>query len=189
MSELDVSILKQVLAYDKETGVLTWRTRPATLFDDTGKVSAGGKASRWNKRFAGKPALTYKTNYGYLTGHIMRRLYMAHRAAWAIHYGEWPDGQIDHINHNRTDNRIANMRVVSHAENAKNQKLRASNTSGVCGVSYNQKTQRWRARITADGRERTLGYFASFSEAVEARKASERECGFHANHGTPTPKP
>lgn len=136
---------------------------------------------RWNKRFAGKPALNNKTNAGHLGGYLLNRQVCAHRIIWTMLTGEQPNGVIDHINGDPSDNRRRNLRCVSHAVNLRNQKMRSTNTSGAMGVR--RENNRWSARITANGVERHLGTFDEKSDAIAARKAAERMHGFHQNHG------
>src|SRR3546814_1788886 len=82
----------------------------------------------FNNKHAGKPALVAPSRAGHLCGHVKGIPLLAHRVAWAIHYGEWPNGQIDHINGDPSDNRIANLRDVSALENARNAKLDRKST-------------------------------------------------------------
>jgi hypothetical protein len=105
--------------------------------------------------------------------------------AFAIYYGRWPDGQLDHINGDRRDNRIANLREVSNAENSRNAGRRRDNTSGVVGVSStSSRLNPWRAYIKIGDRVRHLGRFPSIKTAADARRAAERQHGYHENHGT-----
>lgn len=179
MSQISIETLRALLDYNPETGDLTWKPRPVSMF------KAPRDAAAWNARYAGRPALTTINGCGYLTGGIFDRQRLAHRVAWAICHGEWPVDQIDHQNGDRTDNRISNLRVVSHSENGRNQKRPRTNTSGVIGVSWSLSAGKWRALITADGARKHLGYFADFYAAVAARKAAEAEHGFHPHHGRP----
>jgi hypothetical protein len=164
-----------LMRYDPETGKLYWLERPRVFF------KSDKDHKRWNTRYAGNEAFSPNNN-GYLDGMIFRRMYRAHQVAWALHYGEWPKDQIDHINGDRSDNRITNLRVVSRSENCRNTKLRSNSKTGVLGV-YRHK-HRWRATIY-DGGSRHIGLFDTFEDAVAARKAAERELGYHPNHGRP----
>ena len=109
--------------------------------------------------------------------------YSVHRTIWLLHYGSPPSGQIDHINHDRLDNRIENMRDVTNQENQRNRKVGIANKSGVIGVSWHSRDMTWGARITVDGVVRRLGSFGGFFDAVCARKSAELRAGFHENHG------
>lgn len=112
---------------------------------------------------------------------------MAHRAAWAHYYGEWPELTLDHINGVRNDNRIENLRVAGNSINAKNLKMHRRNTTGATGVYRVRRSSRWLAQITADKKYIYLGRFDTFEEAVAARREAEAKYGFTARHGLPQP--
>lgn len=169
----DINMLRRLMSYDPETGQITWRERTVT---DCPKEK---ERKRWNGRYAGREAFRIVPS-GYRVGMIFRSMYRAHRVAWAMHYGVWPTGEIDHINGNRADNRIANLRDVSKAENIRNQKVRRNNRTGAIGV-YPLRNK-WRATIYR-GKCIHLGMFATFDKALAARKQAERDLGFHENHG------
>lgn len=171
---IDVAYLRECFSYDTETGVITWRERPRHHFgsDHTCRV--------WNTKNAGRE-LTHNSN-GYVLVAINRRLHKSHRVAWAIATGEWPDGQIDHINGVRNDNRLCNLRVVSNLINSMNRGRKKNNTSGVTGVYWSKQAKKWQAYINV-GRRQHLGYYDEISAAAAARKAAERRLGFHENHG------
>ena len=177
--DLSPEFLRNLLAYDPDTGGLTWLPRDAEMVA-SGKPS---EAIRWNSRYAGRPAFTALMNGGYLCGAVYKISLQAHVAAWVIHTGQWPDGEIDHINGDRRDNRISNLRCVSPAENKRNRALSASSTSGVMGVSYNARDSRWAAYIGAEGKLINLGTFRRKDDAIAARQAAVAEYGFHKNHG------
>lgn len=155
--------LRKVLAYDPETGVLTRVVaRGGTKAGDTtGCVNASG----------------------YLVVQFCGRLLYAHRIAWALHFGKWPPGKIDHKNGRRADNRIENLRAVTDGENARNMAMPKINTSGRIGVKWHKAGKKWQAAIHHAGRHIHLGLFAGFDEACAARAAAEQQYGFHPNHG------
>lgn len=166
--------LARLVAYDAETGLLTWIPRPEHLF-------ASRRAySTWNKRFAGKPALAAIKGRGYLHGFIWRKAYSAHRVAWALHYGEWPH-VIDHINGNASDNRIVNLRSVTQSINSRNKRLQSNSPTEHFGVR--RMNSRWQARIKVRGKLTHIGTFDTYGEAVAARITKETELGFGPNHG------
>ncbi len=146
--------LRSILHYNPLTGVFTRRE------------SAGG-------RLAGSVAGSLNS-HGYLQINVLKRLYKAHRLAWLYVYGTWPKNQIDHINRNRSDNRIANLRDVTHQQNMCNAGTYNTNTSGRAGVYWDKRDSRWRACIVNKGRPIRLGTFDSFDEAVAARVAAEK---------------
>jgi hypothetical protein len=176
-------LLRQLLDYDADIGALTWRYRTQAL---------AANFRSWNKQYAGKradkrPCSGTALKKGYLRVLIYDHPYQAHRVAWAVANGVWPDGQIDHINGCGADNRLCNLRVVNDRENRRNTALHGRNKSGVSGVRrrMDRKSERWVARIYVDGKTISLGTFPSFAEAVTARKAAESQYGFHQNHGRP----
>lgn len=103
------------------------------------------------------------------------RLFQAHRLAWAIAHGKWPEDLIDHINGDRSDNRLSNLRDVSARVNLQNErKARKNSRSGLLGASWSKVTKRWAARIHYDGKHRHLGYFDTPQEAHAAYLAAKR---------------
>lgn len=176
-----VELLRQLLSYDPATGVLTWRERTPDMFTKSGDFAVLHCQS-WNARFAHKVAGS-PVNNGYLTVNIGGSLFTAHRLGWTIHHGSPPTDQVDHINGDKADNRIANLRDVTASDNSRNQKMRATNTTGVMGVNWHPARRCWVSNIYADGRRWHLGYFRTFDEAVTARKDAELKHGFHPTHG------
>ena len=170
MKKITLEELNSRILYNPVNGTFTW------LFYEPYKL-------RWNQRLAGKPALCAPHSQGYLFGTVANCKLFAHRAAWAMHYGFWPDGEIDHINHNKTDNRISNLRSVNTATNAMNKPKSKRNTSGVTGVFKHTQTGRWQAQIRSNRKSIHLGSFDVLEDAVLARKTAEENYGFHKNHG------
>jgi hypothetical protein len=82
---------------------------------------------------------------------------------------------IDHINRNKLDNRRENLRLVSKSDNAFNSKTRSDNTSGHCGVSWEEKRKKWVARICINGKVKQIGRFETIEDAIFARKREEYE--------------
>jgi hypothetical protein len=160
--------VRQLLAYDPDTGLFTWRPRGLGY---------------WDTRYAGKPALTTVCKDGYQTGVISSKRFYAHRVAIAHVTGAWPEGEVDHVNHDRLDNRIANLRVVDRTGNRRNLGTLVTNQSGVCGVHWAQHISKWVAQIGVDGGRVYLGAFDDLEEASAIRKQAELKYGFHPNHG------
>ncbi len=160
--------LRKLLRYEPETGKLFWRPRGKPKFDS---------------RFEGKEAFTAGNGAGYRHGSIHNRRYLAHRVIFAIQSGEWPPHDIDHINGDRGDNRWLNLRAVNRRANSRNQRRRRTNTSGLMGVGWFKPISKWRAYITIDSKHVGLGYFEHKFDAILARLISERDLGFHTNHG------
>lgn len=164
--------------YDARTGALIWKYRPLHHFKDA------SYQLRWNKRCAGRAAGSVSGLSPYIRVNVSRTFYLAHRIVWLHVNGHWPSGQIDHINGVKTDNRLANLRQVNRLENARNAALPCTNTSGVVGVSYDNRDDLWHAYIgVGDGSRKSLGYFKTKAEAAAARLAGERLLGYHKNHG------
>jgi len=179
MTEQDlpsVETLRKLLRYEPETGNLFWRFRDVSFF------KTEGECKRWHNRYGGKPAGGIRGG-GYVDVKIFDRHLSAHRVAWAIHHNTWPTDQIDHINGERADNRIVNLRDATNQENNKNRKLPCNNTSGVMGVSWNKQKAKWVAHIRVDGKTIHLGYFDTIEDAAAARAKAEIEHDFHENHG------
>lgn len=174
-------LLRKLLRYEPETGKLFWRERTPDMFED-GEQGAEWACNRWNSRYSGKEAFATIDGRGYKQGSIFGRNYRAHRVIWAMVYGEWAE-EIDHIHGVKDDNRISELRAVTHVQNGRNKKRPSTNTSGVVGVRWNKRRQKWHARITVGGNQNHLGLFTDFDEAVAARKVAEVKYGFHENHG------
>ena len=173
---ISVAELAEIIDYDPQSGLLTWRERPEHHF------AIRRLWLTWNTRYAGTPALNYLESTGYRAGNLNGRKAYAHRVALALTNGAWPDS-VDHINGDKSDNRAENLRDVSHAENMRNAKRRVDNRSGVCGVFWNGRDHKWEARIKADGRVIRIGQYGSLEGAANARLQAEQAYGFHENHG------
>jgi hypothetical protein len=169
--------LRVLLSYNPEDGKLYWKERPASMFRDDGAASAQTRCAIWNARFAGMPAFTADKGDGRRAGNIFGRTYLAHRVAWAVFYGAWPLGEIDHINGNTADNRIDNLRDVSRTVNSRNMPRRADNKSGATGVCRHQS--KWMVRLG----NKYVGVYGTFEEALAARKTAEAAADYHNNHG------
>jgi hypothetical protein len=173
---LTVDDLHLLLDADFEAGTLTWKPRSREFFksDRSYKI--------FHVRFCGKEALNAKHPDGYKNGGILGKAYLTHRVLLAMKLGYWPE-YVDHINGNRADNRIVNLRPATRVQNARNQARPFHNTSGCIGVSWNNRDQRWTAYITLNRKRKALGNFKTFEEAVECRKSNEAIYDFHPNHG------
>ncbi len=134
------------------------------------------------KRWLGKPAGTLRG--GYLCLNNSGKAYKVHRIIWLMVHGDWPVGDIDHINGIKDDNRLCNLRDVSRAENMRNKSRGKTNETGVTGVQRRRGTS-YRAFIQVNRKMLYLYNGPSFNDAVEARKAGEKKFDFHENHGRP----
>ena len=146
---------QDLLHYEPDTGILRWAVDVPYSRRKKGMVAGG------------------ITNKGYIHIRVKGTKLLAHRIAWFLTYGVVPD-HIDHINGDKTDNRLANLRSCTAAENAGNtRRLRGDNTSGCRGVSWFKPNQKWGATIQHKRVSRFLGLFDTFEEAVDARRQAE----------------
>lgn len=174
-----IEYLRQCLAYDAATGRLTWRTRPVGHFRRRDRWLA------WNATHAGKPAGHTRRRDGRRRVRIGEFNTYASRAAWALHYGEWPPSLIDHRDRDETNDAISNLRLAIPAENCRNSETRRHNTLGVKGVRKGHRSAGYTARIRVDGKEINLGTFPTIDQASAAYcAAADRYHGAFACHGT-----
>lgn len=165
LEQLTQEELKKILHYNPETGVFTFTKN-------------------------GKQAGTRRINSGktYIIITIRSKKYRAHRLAFLYMTGSMPADLVDHINGDGVDNRWCNLREVDAVNNNRNMRLRDDNTSGVTGVHWNKKDQRWQVSIKTDKHSRGyIGQFKTLIDAVAARYRVEIEHGFHPNHGQVRP--
>jgi hypothetical protein len=158
-NDLTADFVRSILDYDSETGILTWKYRENAKPD-------------WNTRYAGKKTGSIN-GQGYQIITINRSQYYAHRLAWLIQTGEWPQFEIDHEDGNPANNKWSNLRDATHQENGCNLKIDIQNTSGVAGVRWNKSRQRWQTYIGVNRKLLYLGLFESFEDAVAARQTAE----------------
>lgn len=150
MSKIEaMKLARDMLAYDAESGFLTWENPP-----------------KFNSNLLSTRAGCVWTD-GYRYIRIKREPLLEHRVAWFIQYGEEPD-QLDHINTIRDDNRLCNLRIASITENNRNKGRQANNTSGYKGVTHHKASGKYQAKICADKKTVSLGYFDSALEAHQA---------------------
>lgn len=169
-SDVTPEVFKRLLKYDPKTGKLFWKKRGVPQFDT---------------RYAGKQAFLTNCN-GYMHGNVCGHCFGASRVAWAIATGEMPKGEIDHINGNRADNRLHNLRDVTCTENRHNKAANKNNKSGVGGVAWITQSLKWRAYITVNKKNIILGHFSKKGDAVKARLDAQKQHGFTDRHGLPS---
>lgn len=152
---MDQQRLRELLDYDAETGVFTWR-------ESRGGSQSGGAAGFMNPK-------------GYVRICISGKRYAAHRLAWLYVNGEWPSGEVDHLNGVRNDNRIANLRDATTSINQQNQRQARTNnrSSGLLGVT--RKRSKWQAQIETNGRNVFLGCYSTKEDAHLAYLKAKRE--------------
>lgn len=152
MKELSHQRLCELLTYDPETGLFTWR----------------------RGALAGQPAGS-RTSDGYLRIGVDRARYKAHRLAWFYYHQSWPLHEIDHVDGIRTNNAISNLRDIRHSSNAQNKrKAQANNATGLLGVYFSRKERKYRSRILVNGKRQCLGFFASPEAAHAAYLKAKR---------------
>lgn len=180
--EYDMDMLRiyclECFEYKPDTGSFKWKERPLNHFKR--KCDWVG----FNTAHAGKDAGSVG-NKGYMGVGLLRKRMQVHRLVWLMFYGEMPD-LIDHINGDRKDQRISNLRNVNVTANNRNRagvKHRPDGSNGVYWCVYHKK---YRARLKANGRDLHIGYFDTIEEARTARKQAEISSGFHPNHGRPS---
>ena len=170
-------LLAQRVSYDPETGVFTWlMTKGETR-----------KERFLNTKFGGKRAGTSSTDgYRSITFQLHGRpqSLREHRLAWFIHFGRLPEADIDHINGNPSDNRIANLRDVPRTINSRNQKRRSDSPSGVTGVRKRRDRPSWRGLVVVDGRTLYVGSFSDKAQAEAAVREFRSKHGFTDRHGS-----
>lgn len=155
MGAVDSSRVREVLNYEPETGLFTWRV------------------SNSNRRLAGSAA--GRVAKGYVGICIDGRLYQAHRLAWLYVHGEWPPSALDHVNGVPNDNRISNLRLADASQNGLNRGAQSNNKSGFKGVSWSRVAKKWMAEIVVRGRHYHLGYHDDPARAAAAyREAVDR---------------
>jgi hypothetical protein len=147
-----IEALRENLRYDPETGQLWWKVR---------------EKGRRLARPAGAP-----NGNGYRRVCVRGVRVLVHRAVWALHHGAWPEREIDHIDGNRLNNRLENLRDVSAAYNHHNVRAERPNKSGVRGVYL--RRHRFQAMIRVDGRAVCLGSYATVEEASAAYWTAKR---------------
>jgi hypothetical protein len=154
-NDLTAEYVRSILDYDPETG----------LFRHKYRVYA---APGWNTKYAGQHAGCFSKAQHYIILVINARHYLAHRIAWLHVTGKWPDKEIDHINSDRSDNRLVNLRIATPQENLWNQPKKPTNASGFKGVSFFKRDGSWKAQIRWGGKQRHIGYYLTPEEAHEA---------------------
>jgi hypothetical protein len=142
-------LVKALFSYSSETGIFTR------------KLTTGQKAQKGSIAGSLQPS-------GYILLEINGNTYRAHRVAWLYMYGEFPDRAIDHIDRDRANNSIANLRLATAQENIRNSGLRTDNSTGYRGVSLDKRSGRYRAYIYLDGKQKSLGYHSTAEDAAAA---------------------
>jgi hypothetical protein len=149
-SLLTAEKVKSLLHYDPNTGDFTWLCDPHT--GPRRKGSIAGVIG----------------NFGYRLIKISQKRYLAHRLAWLMVHGSWPEFDVDHINGDRGDNRIENLRAATRAENCANRRLESFGVSGAKGVFWNKKLEKWQVGLKKGKLRKHVGLFSDLNEAKAA---------------------
>lgn len=156
METLTQDIVQRLLDYDPATGEFRWKLKRRGI--STGKV------------------LGTDNGFGYLRITVCGRSYYAHRLAWLYVHGYMPKQEIDHINGNKGDNRISNLREASPLQNAQNKRKAMSNSkSGHLGISWHERAGKWQVHICTCKKRKYLGIYDDIEEAKAAYAAAKKE--------------
>ena len=175
--EISYDKVRELFDYDSKSGELIWKERSI----EQCKTKRG--CTVWNKKYAGKPAGAV-TEFGYKRINIKGSHYRAHRVVWMWHKGEWPKHQIDHINGNRMDNRIENLRDVEPKYNSYNMN-KVRGVVPLKGVWFVKRDGTFQAGIRKEGKLHHLGIYSTAEEAHAAYCVKAKELfGEYANFGS-----
>lgn len=173
-------LLLKLLRYEPETGDLFWRARDS---DTQSAVGVAWPVDNWNAKFAGSRAFNSVSATGYLCGRMPGDgWFSAHRIVWKMIHGVDPR-VIDHIDGDRANNRIVNLRSVTAAENSKNLHVAHSTSRVGYGARSQHGGTRFGAFIKIEGKDRWLGSYRTREEALEVSKRAQIAAGYHQNHG------
>ena len=164
------------MTYDEVKKYFTYDPKQGLLIAHSRRGVEGGKPAGW---------VNHLTNRRYIC--FNRKFYLHSRLVYLYHNGYMPNGVIDHINGNPSDDRIENLRDVTYSINQRNMKLHKGNKSGFMGVWFNKDRHKWEAYINVNGKRKRLYYGKSKAKAIVIRKAAESLYGFHKNHGRIAP--
>lgn len=145
--KIELTYLRSVISYDEKTGKVFWKKLTSP------RIKIGNEAGS-----------KYANGYTYL--HLNNTVFMMHRIIWFYYYGEWPESEIDHINGERSDNRICNLRLVTRRQNMQNKKR---NREGLpSGAWFNKEQNRWLSGFGAENKFFHLGSFDNQKDALQA---------------------
>jgi hypothetical protein len=153
-------IAKALFNYDPETGLLTWKFSSQS-------IKEGAEVGTYDK--------TPKSNTRYRKVSVFRENYKVHRIIWLMQTGDWPKGDVDHIDGDGLNNKWENLRDITHSQNLMNAAVRSDSTSGYKGVSYDSRRDKWYAYINIDGKRKMLGRHRTMQEAITARRDAEQD--------------
>lgn len=179
VSELEVAArLSMLVDYNQETGDFIWKTREG---QDVGSKVFN---SSWAGKRAGK---VEKDGYIRISVKVFGRSHWirAHRLAWYMVYGSLPVNEVDHVNQQKGDNKISNLRDVTRTQNMRNRPMLGRNTSGVNGVCWSKSARKWQSYGQDGGKLKVLGTFLDIDEAAAVANAFRMRNGYSSAHGKP----
>ena len=184
MALITLDHARAILKYEPETGLFFHKPRPIEMFTATAHHTQLWNFKRWNTNYANRQTFTLPHTEGYVRGKINGRYYLAHRMAWFLTHGEWPENDIDHFNGLRNDNRLSNLFPKTRMENMHNAKQWSTNKSGITGVYWHKAMNKWCSEIKHNGQKIILGYYSDINEAAEILRISAALLGFTERHGS-----
>lgn len=173
----EYEFLNEILDYNKDTGIFTWKKRAGT----------GRSVNVFNALYAGTEAgsavFSTRSKTNYIAIKILGKSYKAHRLAFIIMGRDLPE-EVDHIDHDGTNNRWSNLRASNCLDNSKNLPIQKSNKTGVIGVNWHKAAKKWQARaVDTNGKRIDLGRYDCFQDAVDARRKHEKEFKYYEHRG------
>lgn len=164
-------LLRQLLEYKPDTGLLYWRPRPASFFNDAGRCAI------WNAKYSGK-VVGRKAKYVVIK--LLGQGFVAHRIIWKMVHDEEPN-EIDHINRDKFDNRLANLRNVDHSANMQNKPIYPNNTSGHKHISWSKRLNLWVVQLNVPNKgQRQIAWEDDLDVAIAVRDAAKIKYGYIA---------
>lgn len=171
MPEITQQYLRELLNYDPETGIVSWKSsRKKTIIGKRAGTSA--KVGREREKLGRRQIC------------INGKIYMEHRLIWLYMTGSWPEQVIDHIDGNGLNNKWNNLRTCSQSDNSCNSRIMKNNTSGIKGLHWDKANRKWLVYICRNGKNKNLGRYADKNQALAILHAHRQNLhGEFANHG------
>lgn len=170
MKILPVAFLRECFDCEFDTGALTWRVRPRSHFSSERAWNSN------NARQSGRAVAPTLNNRGYrvvgLTYSGCASIFLQHRVVYSLWHGSWPEAVIDHINGDKQNNSIANLRCCSMLQNMANQRLTTGPAGRLKGTCFHSRLRRWSASICVNYKKQHLGYFETAEDAHQAYRAA-----------------
>lgn len=182
MKHIEQDLVRQLLHYDPETGLFTWKKRTASKITPN-KRGVNVFNKRYANTIAGNSFTPDRSKTSYINIKIFNKTYKAHRLAFIYMEGRAP-AEVDHLDHDGNNNKWSNLRASNNRDNSKNLPKQKSNKTGVIGVNWHKSAKKWQARaVDKNGVRVDLGRFDSFDDAVKARKEHEIKFGYYESRG------